>query len=87
MVRRMLQLLQRKAGSGPLLALVRMPEWEPCPKDVQDGGQPEGPTANEAAVSPSATDRRSDAMRNGHTGASPTWWRDSWHGAADKPYD
>jgi hypothetical protein len=86
MVRHMLQLLQRKAGSGPLHVLPRMPVWEPCPRMFKTG-QLEGPTANEAEVAPSATDRQNDAMRNEHTGASPTWWRDSWHGAADKLYN
>jgi hypothetical protein len=32
MIRRMLQLLQQRAGSGPVLALLRMPVWEAYPR-------------------------------------------------------
>jgi hypothetical protein len=32
MVRRMLQLLQQRAGPGPMLVLLRMPVWEPYPR-------------------------------------------------------
>jgi hypothetical protein len=56
------------------------------PKDVQDRAA-DSQTAKEAEVAPSATDRQSDTTGKEHTGASTTWWRDSWHGAADKPYD
>jgi hypothetical protein len=37
MVRRMLQLLQQRAGSGPMLALLRMPVWEPYPRTFRTG--------------------------------------------------
>lgn len=37
MVRRMLQLLQQRAGSGPVLALLKMPAWEPQPRMFQQG--------------------------------------------------
>jgi hypothetical protein len=29
MIKKMLQLLQQRAGSGPILALLKMPVWEP----------------------------------------------------------
>ena len=80
----MLQLLERKAGSGLLLMLLRMPMWEPDPRMFKKG-QREVSSMKEAEVPLSATDKLSNTMRNDQLGASPIWWRDSWQGVADKP--
>jgi hypothetical protein len=37
MVRRMLQLLQQRAGSGLVLTLLKMPAWEPQPRMFKKG--------------------------------------------------
>ncbi len=50
-VRRMLQLLQQRAGSGPLLASLKMPVWEPYPR-IFRMGQPNDAAAE--AQKPSA---------------------------------
>jgi hypothetical protein len=76
----------------PIPGMYRLPLASHLNECVWGGGggttgQPEGQTVNEAEGTPSVTDRQSDAMRKEHTGVSPTWWRDSWYGAADKPYD
>ena len=47
----MLQLLQQRAGSGPLLTSLKMPVWEPYPRMFRMG-QPNA--AAEEAQKPSA---------------------------------
>jgi hypothetical protein len=76
MVRRMLQLLQQRAGSGPVLALLRMPVWDPHPRMFKMG-QPsvQGADVKEALVPP--TDRQTGATRVKQSYAMPIWWRRS----------
>ena len=84
---RTLHLLQRKARSGPLLALLQLiPVWEPSPRMFKTG-KTEIASVKEAEVSQLTTDDLSNALRNGKTEDSPIWWRDSREDAKDKPFN
>ena len=76
MVRRMLQLLQQQAGSGPVIALLRMPVWESHPRMFKKGqSSAKGADAKEAPVTPA--DRQKGAAREKQRCAMPIWWRRS----------
>ncbi len=76
MVRRMLQLLQQRAGSGPVLALLKMPAWEPQPRMFQQG---QASAQGEGAQGAQATSREKheDAARKKSRYAMPIWWSKS----------
>jgi len=75
-VRRMLQLLQQRAGSGPLLASLKMPVWEPLPRLFRVGQQraveaeaqkpPALPTSEQVRTTPEE-----------HASTVPVWWNSS----------
>ena len=76
MVRRMLQLLQQRAGSGPVLALLRMPAWEPHTRMFKKGqSSVQGEIAQETPATPG--DRQKGAAREKQRCAMSIWWRRS----------
>ena len=71
MVRRMLQLLQQRAGSGPnMLALLRMPVWEPHSRMFKMGRSP-AVTAQEPFAPP--TNKQAGVTTERCTGTVPVW--------------
>ena len=76
MVRRMLQLLQQRAGSGPVLALLKMQAWEPQPRMFKQGqASAQGESAQEAQAT--SMDKQGVAAREKRRCAMPTWWSKS----------
>ena len=76
MVRRMLQLLQQRAGSGPVLALLKMPAWEPQPRMFKQGqSSAQGESAQKAPVT--SMDKQRGAAREKQRCAMPIWWMKS----------
>ncbi len=76
MVSRMLQLLQQRAGSGPVLALLKMQAWEPQPRMFKQGQtSAQGKSAQEAQVT--SMDKQGGAAREKRRCAMPIWWSKS----------
>ena len=77
MVRRMLQLLQQRAGSGPVLVLLKMPAWEPQPRMFKQGqASAQGESAQEAQAT--SREKHEDAARKkSRYAAMPIWWSKS----------
>ena len=76
MVKQMLQLLQQRAGSGPMLALLKMPVWEPESRMFK-AGQQRAPTAIGLEVLTSSVEGQKKAATAKHLTAMPIWWRNS----------
>ena len=73
-VRRMLQLLQQRAGSGPLLASLKMPVWEPYPRMFRMG-QPNAAAAEAQKPSALPTREQMNTVPEERTRAAPVWWK------------
>jgi len=72
----MLQLLQQRAGSGPVLALLKMPAWEPQPRMFKKGqSDTQGESAQEALVT--SVDKQNGVAREKQRWITPIWWRKS----------
>jgi hypothetical protein len=78
MVRRMLQLLQQRAGSGPMLALLKMPVWEPAPRMFRVGQT--SALAVETLRDLAAPDKRQTrAKPEERISVTPIWWKSLDH--------
>ena len=75
-VRRMLQLLQQRAGSGPLLASLKMPVWEPLPRMFKRG-QPSTAAVEAQKLSALSTREQMNTTPKEHASTVPVWWNGS----------
>jgi len=76
MVRRMLKLLQQRAGSGPVPALLKMPVWEKQPRMFRKGHLgAQGESAQEAPVI--SVDKQRGTAREKQRCVMPIWWKKS----------
>ena len=73
-VRCMLQLLQQRAGSGPLLASLKMPVWEPYPR-IFRMGQPNDAAAEAQKPSALPTSEQMNTASEECMSATPVWWK------------
>jgi hypothetical protein len=83
MIKKMLQLLQQRAGSGPMLALLKMPVWEPESR-MFVARQQKAPAAIGPEVSESSAEGKKKAATANHLAAMPMWWQkfdQTTHGA------
>jgi hypothetical protein len=76
MIKRMLQLLQQRAGSGPMLALLKMPVWEPESRMFK-ARQQKAPVAIGPEVLASSAEGQKKAATANHLTAMPMWWQKS----------
>ena len=72
----MLQLLQQRAGSGPLLASLKMPVWEPLPRMFKRG-QPSTAAVEAQKLSALSTREQMNTTPKEHASTVPVWWNGS----------
>ncbi len=70
----MLQLLQQRAGSGPLLVSLKMPVWEPYPRMFRMG-QPNDAAAEAQKPSELPTSEQMNTSPEECMRAMPVWWK------------
>ena len=75
-VRRMLQLLQQRTGSGPLFASLKMTVWVPYSRMLRTG-QSNAPVAKSKEPSALPTSKQTDTAPEKRVSAMPVWWKSS----------
>jgi hypothetical protein len=86
MVRHMLRLLQQRAGSGPMLALLKMPVWEPASRMFQ-AGQSHALAADSQQDLAAPAKTQTSAKPEKHISVTPIWWKSSEQKGARKRQD